>query len=411
MGVSGGTIGVGALEHKVGSDTLQGAAYVFGGPVDRTVSGTLSGVQCVSGGGCSTSGLGGFTVLVTGRASDGSAVSERDVTGADGSWSVMVPSGSYTAGPVGDDGVTFVGASIEPSGPQGSAPGTTPVVVEGSDVPNVDFKTCAASVDSSAASDSRELLAAASDPFRSAALTHTAETSFAPSLCISSYTLSIAAKIPQKILVDPSPHAHYNRSSDPYQGVYESGKSFVTAGKAVIEKNEFPECMPRGQVDAIAGGNGKAEWYSDIDGGVSLGKVEVPLTWNQDKGKTDLLGEPVETNGSLTREFHWRVTFPGHKPRYGDCAQEAHVPMLVWAVAGADGVEEAARQRVHSRGGVVVAVRRPWVDASAEELGREDRRTWRGAREGALREVRRSSRRIRSSRLSSRSVCCSGPWR
>jgi hypothetical protein len=167
-------------------------------------------------------------------------------------------------------------------------------------------------------------------------VTHTAAGSFTPSLCISSYTLNVSAKIPQKILVDPSPNAHYNRSSDPYRGVYEVGKSYVAAGDTVIGKNEFPACMPRGKVEAYDRGGAEAEWYSDIDGGVSLGNVKVPVTWDQDTGKADLLSEPVETNGSLTREFHWRVTFPGHKPLYGECAQQAHVPMLAWAAAGGD---------------------------------------------------------------------------
>jgi hypothetical protein len=330
LGYDGTTIAAGTHGHQLGD-------FVF--TPEYKVSGTLSGVQCAAGGGCVTSGLGGFKVLVTNRASDGSGVSVSDVTGDDGSWSVMVPPGTYTAGVVGADGVTFVGPSIVPSGPEGSVPGTTPVVVAAGDVPNVDFHTCAAPVDSSGASDSRSLLSAASDPFTSPEVAHTAAASFAPSLCISSYTLSISAKIPQKIFVDPSPDAHYNRNSNPHLGEYVSGRSYVGARGVVIEKNEYPECMPPGKVTAYTNGHAEVEWYSYIDGGVSLGKVDLPVTWNQDTGKTDLLSEPVETTGTLTREFRWRVRFPGHKPLYDKCTQTAHVPMLVWAVAGADGVE------------------------------------------------------------------------
>jgi hypothetical protein len=96
---------------------------------DESVSGTVSNEVCGDGG-CTHPGDGGVKVLVTGTDSDGNAVSTAAVSAADGSWSVMVPAGSYTAGPS-KDGTTF--------GPPGFTPSSQAVTVSTQDVTGVDF--------------------------------------------------------------------------------------------------------------------------------------------------------------------------------------------------------------------------------------------------------------------------------
>jgi len=94
-----------------------------------TVSGTVTSKVCGASG-CTHPGDRGVTVLVTGTDSDGNAVSRTAASAADGSWSLTVPAGSYTAGPS-QDGTTF--------GPPGFDPSSQAVTVGTQDVTGVDF--------------------------------------------------------------------------------------------------------------------------------------------------------------------------------------------------------------------------------------------------------------------------------
>jgi hypothetical protein len=97
---------------------------------DYTVSGTLTDKVCGSTG-CTYPPNRGTTVLITGTDDNGNSVSETDESDTDGSWSVTVPAGSYTAGPTTQDGSTF--------GPAGFSPATQSVAVSTQDVTGVDF--------------------------------------------------------------------------------------------------------------------------------------------------------------------------------------------------------------------------------------------------------------------------------
>ena len=332
------------------------------------VSGTMTGDDCDAES-CDPSPLAGITILVEGKANDGSVVDQTDVTDEDGDWSVQVPAGSYTVGPVGEDGDDdkFVGASVIPDPPTAPAaeadavevahrdgretspaaePGTIAVRVGTSDLPDLDFSACDGAVAASSAGASRSSgsrVADRSGPSRARDATVKA---FTPTMCVSSYTLTIAAKIPQKILVDPSPEANFVVGSNPTVGVYRTHDNFGaenSTGGQVIGKEYWPACMPLGKAEAYAAGGGQAQWYSYVDGDTSLGKVSIPIAWNQDHQSTDLAGVPVETLGTLTREFRWRVNFSGRKSIYGQCPETAHVPLMVWPVAGGDGAQTKLR--------------------------------------------------------------------
>jgi hypothetical protein len=125
-----GTVTQYASDGSIGGN---GGPFTAVGPApanpDYTVSGTVTDKVC-GGDGCTYPGDSGETVLVSGTDSSGNAVSETDVSAADGSWSVDVPAGSYTAGPS-EDGTTF--------GPPGFDPKSQSVSVSDQDVNGVDF--------------------------------------------------------------------------------------------------------------------------------------------------------------------------------------------------------------------------------------------------------------------------------
>ena len=135
----------------IGSETAGdgiGTAFVFTHVAQQyTLSGRVLGRQCQPGG-CQQKGLADVTVSVGGTASDGSAVSTSDVSGADGSWSVHVPSGAYTVTPQGD----------------GWNPPSLPKSVE-ADVSGVNFVKCVTPSAGAAARDGgTRRIARATDP-------------------------------------------------------------------------------------------------------------------------------------------------------------------------------------------------------------------------------------------------------
>jgi hypothetical protein len=78
--------------YPAGSTTL--TSYLLEAP-QYEVSGKVEGIACGEGGTCSSSALGGITVLVKGRSSTGAAVRETATSDdTDGTWSVHVPGGT-----------------------------------------------------------------------------------------------------------------------------------------------------------------------------------------------------------------------------------------------------------------------------------------------------------------------------
>jgi hypothetical protein len=312
LGLAGGLIAVGAGDTKVGSNGFQGEVYMFGTPSTQEVSGTVRGTQCTDTSCTVPGGIGGFRVLVKGTASDGSPVSVIDTSANDGTWSVQVPAGSYTAG-LSRDGASFVSDAME-----------QPVKVSNADVGDVNFTSCAGPTTAGAARD-----LAAGDPFAGAA-----EAAFEPSYCESEYTLTLTAKIPQAIVVDASKNAHYNVTDDNGSKGFNHTPTFINAlrdffrTKAAFNE-EFPDCMRPGKVALYTREHARAEWYSYIKAGKIIGTATVKFIWNQSTQKLELAGEPSDTTASLTRVFVYRVQLPNGKSVSGNCPDKAKVPMLL----------------------------------------------------------------------------------
>jgi hypothetical protein len=337
-----GTLVAGAFLHQVGNNTTQGAAYVFSVPVVK-VSGAVEGTSCSQTGCLLPAGIAGFSVLVQGTASDGDSINETAVSGAGGAWSVMVPAGTYTAGLTGD-GTTFVSKAME-----------QPVAVKTAPVPGVNFTSCAGPESASSAAD--DSLAAGGLRLPSSLLVDESEAAFAPSYCDSEYKLTVRAKIPQDILVDPSKYAHYNTGSKPTDDGYNHSSSFVSALRDFFRagggfNEEFPECLAAGKVALYTKLKVKPEWYSYIKAGTVIGSATIPLVWNQSTQKVELNGVPTTTKGSLTRVFVWRVTLPNGKVEQGKCHEKAQVPMQVLPVAGGgEGEGKSSSDAAHDEGG------------------------------------------------------------
>lgn len=103
-----------------------------GNQCPHRVSGTIYAQSCAQAT-CTQKGLQNIKVLVSGTSTGGARVSQIGVSAADGTWSVSVPSGTYTAAPT-NDGATPA---------DGFDPPTRAVLVGSVDVPNQDFTTCA----------------------------------------------------------------------------------------------------------------------------------------------------------------------------------------------------------------------------------------------------------------------------
>jgi hypothetical protein len=284
---------------------------------------TLTGMSGTIENSCGCGGLGGFTVLVKGTASNGTAVSETDVSDGDGSWSVGVPPGSYTAG-LTADGSTFASDALE----------KRDITVGDVFVSGVDFIACAESSGGDASSGDFGPGVAAGD---GGLLARDAEASFKPTLCQSEYTVKVTAKIPQPILVDASEDAHYREASG---DGYNHSLTFLNTLRQKFKEGagfntEFPLCMSAQDVHRYSALKATPEWYSYIEAGNVIGSATVPLTWNQQTQDVKLESVPTVTHGSVTRMFVWQVKLPNGNVEHGSCPEKVQVPMLVLPVAGA----------------------------------------------------------------------------
>jgi hypothetical protein len=345
LAMSGGLIAAGAEDTTVGSNTDQGAVYVFG-TSGQSVAGTVSGTSCTDSGCSLPAGVGGFTVLVQGTASDGTPVSETDETAADGSWSVQVPAGSYTAG-LSEDGSTFVSPVMEQS-----------VAVGGSAVTGVDFSSCAEGSSSSSTPAAVVDLPRLGSGVGRRVVAHTAAAGFSPSYCESEYNVTVSAKIPQDILVDASEDAHFQEASG--EG-FNHSQSLVNALRKYNRESkgfnpEFPECINAGKLRYYTGLHLSPEWYSYIRAGTVIGSATVPITWNQSTGQVELEGAPTITHGSVTREFVWQVKLLSGKVERGQCHEKVQVPMMLLPAIGG-GSESAAVRTGHAEDESAAAAR------------------------------------------------------
>jgi hypothetical protein len=324
MAASGSTLVVGAL----GAKDYAGAAYVFGG--GYTVSGTVSN-------GCGCGAIGGITILVTGTATDGSAVSVTGISADEtGAWSVQVPPGSYTATPVENDGKTPIGPAVDPS--------EVSDIQVGPDRDDVNFVACAQPVGDAATS--RSSSRAASDGSAAPRLRSHAAITGPVTFCQSVYTVTMSASLNERVFADPSLAAHYNTDSDPDKAGYNHKVPWYyslshneTVRKELGLATEFPECMSESDVASFTKAHDKVEWYSYLLGGSSLGSVTVQLTWDQHQQTVDHYGNPTWTPGSVTRVWKWHVTGSGGYSRTGTCKLTGEVRPIAMAVGGDDGTE------------------------------------------------------------------------
>ncbi len=319
----------------VGEGTINGqnASYLL--KAGTEVSGQVLSVDC-SDSGCASSGLEGVPVIVTGTATDGTAVTESDVSDDDGAWSVTVPPGMYTAGPS-LDGTTIDGTGFDPDQTTLQV-GATPVT-EGTTFLTCDLGAAAGSAADRAASP----LSAASDGLGGGIVAHATSASYV-SQCASVYTVTLSASLPRGVMVDPSYEAHYNvtpdNDTDGYN--YKTGGLLPFLHNDILRKRldlatEYPECLAP-EAKSLAEEKATVAWYTAIHGG-ALGSVQIPVVYNQDDGGTVHVLAPVTTTATLTREFDYRLTIDGHTTKQLQCHETATVPVFVLPVGGADGTD------------------------------------------------------------------------
>jgi hypothetical protein len=287
------------------------------------VSGYVQGTSCNTNGCFPPAGVGGFTVLVKGTATNGTAVSETDLSSDDGSWSVRVPPGSYTAG-LSADGSSFVAEAMEKE-----------ITVGGVPLTGVNFTSCA--------EGSGEEAEPADQAVGAGSAREAAEQSSA-SYCESQYQVTVTAKIPQDIIVDASEDSHYQEASGPG---YNHSTGFLDTLRQKFRKvsgfnAEFPECMALKLVHAYNDLKATPEWYSYIKAGTVIGSATVPLRWNQSTQQVEPEGSPILTHGSVTRWFVWQVSVPGGGVQHGSCPEKVQVPMLLTPAIGPPGGEGGA---------------------------------------------------------------------
>jgi hypothetical protein len=278
-----------------------------------TVSGTVNDAMCGDTG-CAEAALEDQDIVVTGAASDGSAVTEAATSSKDGSWSVQVPAGSYTAGP------TFDGQAIDG---RGFEPEQAAVPVAATPVNDVNFLTCVGPADNSDGANGGD----GTDSLGSTASTPASLTSFhaahvigkstylsaseGSSICKANYTFTLTASIPQSVMVDPSAHAPYNTSTNPGAHGWNAKTSKLSAvlNHTLLDnfpliggEPTYPSCLTDKQVDGFATKKIGVKWYTYYTAGANLGRVTIPITWNRSTAKLKF-GTATSPAGSLTRIF------------------------------------------------------------------------------------------------------------
>ncbi len=230
---------------------------------------------------CKQSPYPGQTILVQGKAGDGTAVDTSAVTGPDGSWSVNVPSGSYVAGPT-VDGKTIEGPGWDPEK-------TDPITVASADVPGLDFRTCAANAGASA-SAARSSRAGATG--RSGAQASIA--SPYQYLCEATYTFQAKAAIPIPTFADPSPLAPF--------AVRQDGTGFQADNQdSGPWQEQLPECE---KFNKERDHPKPLKWLSYYQGHAKLGTATISL--NYYRTTEDLTDEQLKiVPGSMTRIYKY----------------------------------------------------------------------------------------------------------
>jgi hypothetical protein len=313
VAASQGTIAVGAPNYI---NSGAGTAYVFGG--GYTVSGTVIGESCLPSA-CGNSLISGGMILVKGTASDGTSVSQSATTDASGDWSVTVPNGSYQAGPT-IDGTSFADL------PSFNPGRIDPIIVSNESVPNQDFATCV--VTGTPEAGARD--GAQPDPVATAAS--------APEPCVSQYTITLKASIPQSAIVDPSEEAHYEldrtkKNPDGYNDTdywfsHYLRKSKLTRQLASLPS--FPACkdFSDARVRTLTEKDVKIEWDSYLDGKAQLGTARVTLAWNQSDQKMTLVGVPSYAHMALTKVYDYHLEEPDSNPS-DYCELTENVPVML----------------------------------------------------------------------------------
>jgi hypothetical protein len=175
---------------------------------------------------------------------------------------------------------------------------------------------------------------------------------------ISDYTINMQASIPQDIVVDPSTAAHFNTTADNGPEGFPKESTISQVGQVVKtlallgKEPEFPECLPVAEVAEDTEKHMESEWYSYYVGATSLGKVSVPLQWDETTQQVTLEDSLSFTTYDLTRVFKYRLGHVVLVPRgkflirtvvydtqVEECTEKVPVKMLVAPVAGGDGLE------------------------------------------------------------------------
>jgi hypothetical protein len=311
-GVKPGKVTLSASAHATASaGSVAGSGKASLEVVGPGISGTVYGQRC--GEGCTLTGLRGVKVLVIGRASDGSEVTKTDTTGEDGSWSVDVPAGKYTAGPT-FDGSSFVDTS------SGFEPPTKDNL-SGTES-DVNFRVCAhdTTTDSTRSLSSASVLAGA-------------PAAGTVSTCESVYTFTLGGELPtgghlfhrdptnapelSTWMVDPSEHARYEAVSGEYRDTPPLSVSSVTGVTnigpylehtwplSLLSEEEYPGCFTSEDIEREKRNNASVEWYSYLSGG-SLPTYKVQLVWNKSLQTLTPLGGPTMSESWMEKIWVWK---------------------------------------------------------------------------------------------------------
>ena len=151
------------------------------------------------------------------------------------------------------------------------------------------------------------------------------------------------ASLPTGTVVDPSTYARYNRNSAAGDADYRDSVGRVDSilhtypftSKAGGVAREYPACLTEAQLKKLDGKN--IDWYSEFEGGASLGQLRVTLAVLQGKnGDTvQVVGEPTVSNPKVTKVWHYRYKDRG-KYAYDSCHLDEHAKPLVAPIAGAE---------------------------------------------------------------------------